>query len=248
MNSPQQFRTAFNGFHREDVVNYISYISKKHETQLAELRAESEELRAHLAQVQKDAGHTAGLRDKLAALEQEKEQLAQSLESLRTETDSLLNDAAEKEAAAETARTALSEAREEIAALNAQLAQALAQTAEQKARLDALSQENQALKAAPLTDPAPADPSRTWSEELNAYRRAERTERRARERVNQMFDKANGTLAEASVRMEHAAADISTLTARIEEDLKLLHQAIAQSGTTMADTAVMLGAIRPELD
>lgn len=248
MNSPQQFRTAFNGFHREDVVNYISYISKKHETQLAELRAESEELRAHLAQAQEDAGHTADLRDKLAALEREKEQLAQSLESLRAETDSLLNDAAEKEAAAETARTALSEAREEIAALNAQLAQALAQTTEQKARLEALSQENQALKAAPLTDPAPADPSRTWNEELNAYRRAERTERRARERVNQMFDKANGTLAEASVRMEHAAADISTLTARIEEDLKLLHQAIAQSGTTMADTAVMLGAIRPELD
>ena len=52
MNEPQTFRSAFNGFHREDVVNHIAYMSNKHETLVNQLRAENESLRAELEALQ----------------------------------------------------------------------------------------------------------------------------------------------------------------------------------------------------
>ena len=43
---PQNFRSAFNGFNREDVVHYLEYINTKHNNQLSQLTAENQELRA----------------------------------------------------------------------------------------------------------------------------------------------------------------------------------------------------------
>ena len=43
---PQNFRSAFNGFNREDVVHYLEYINTKHTNQLNQLTAENQELRA----------------------------------------------------------------------------------------------------------------------------------------------------------------------------------------------------------
>ena len=46
MAAPQNFRSAFNGFNREDVVHYLEYINAKHNNQLNQLTAENQELRA----------------------------------------------------------------------------------------------------------------------------------------------------------------------------------------------------------
>lgn len=43
---PQNFRSAFNGFNRDDVVHYLEYINTKHNNQLNQLTAENQELRA----------------------------------------------------------------------------------------------------------------------------------------------------------------------------------------------------------
>ena len=48
MASSQNFRTAFNGFNREDVVHYLEYINTKHTNQLNQLTAENESLRERL--------------------------------------------------------------------------------------------------------------------------------------------------------------------------------------------------------
>ena len=48
MAAPQNFRTAFNGFHKEDVVRYLEYINSKHTNQVNQLTAEAEELRKQL--------------------------------------------------------------------------------------------------------------------------------------------------------------------------------------------------------
>ena len=40
MSASYNFRTAFNGFNREDVVHYIEYINSKHTTQLNQLRTD----------------------------------------------------------------------------------------------------------------------------------------------------------------------------------------------------------------
>lgn len=46
MAAPQNFRSAFKGFNREDVVHYLEYINTKHNNQLNALTAENQELRA----------------------------------------------------------------------------------------------------------------------------------------------------------------------------------------------------------
>ena len=46
MSAPQNFRKAFNGFNKEDVVQYLEYINTKHSNQLNQLTAENQELRA----------------------------------------------------------------------------------------------------------------------------------------------------------------------------------------------------------
>ena len=37
MATPQSFRSAFNGFNREDVVHYLEYLNAKHASQLDQL-------------------------------------------------------------------------------------------------------------------------------------------------------------------------------------------------------------------
>ena len=50
MSTPQNFRSAFNGFNREDVVHYLEYISTKHSNQINQLTSENQELRSALEQ------------------------------------------------------------------------------------------------------------------------------------------------------------------------------------------------------
>ena len=50
MAAPQNFRSAFNGFNREDVAHYLEYINTKHQSQVNQLTAEIDELRAQLEQ------------------------------------------------------------------------------------------------------------------------------------------------------------------------------------------------------
>ena len=45
MAAPQNFRSAFNGFNREDVVHYLEYLNAKHTNQINQLTAENEALR-----------------------------------------------------------------------------------------------------------------------------------------------------------------------------------------------------------
>ena len=51
MAAPQNFRTAFNGFHKEDVVRDLEYINSKHTNQINQLTAEAEELRQQFEQL-----------------------------------------------------------------------------------------------------------------------------------------------------------------------------------------------------
>ena len=44
MATPQRFRTAFNGFNREDVVNYIEYLNNSHNNQIEQLRNQLNEI------------------------------------------------------------------------------------------------------------------------------------------------------------------------------------------------------------
>ena len=112
--------------------------------------------------------------------------------------------------------------------------------------------ENEALKAqiatlqARLTEAAavPAAPSST-ERELEAYRRAERTERVARERAELVYHQVNGVLADASVKVEEAYSRIDGLTQQVITQLQQLQEAVTTSRQSLSDAAATLYAIRP---
>ena len=112
MNEPQTFRSAFNGFHREDVVNHIAYMSNKHETQVNQLRSEADALRTELATLREQMDVDTALQDRVTELEQVVADRDAELTSVREELETanqLLNEQAEQLAAL---REELEEAKE----------------------------------------------------------------------------------------------------------------------------------------
>ncbi len=115
MNEPQTFRSAFNGFHREDVVNHIAYMTTKHETMTAQLRSENEALRTELAELREKLSGGTAEQDRIPELEQTIAEQEAELSNLREELDTanqLLNEQAEQMSAL---REELEEAKEAAA-------------------------------------------------------------------------------------------------------------------------------------
>lgn len=165
MASVHHFRSAFNGFNREDVVHYIEYLNNQHNTKLEQLNAQ---LQAAQAQP-KDS-------DLLTRLEAAEARCAQ---------------------------------------LEAQLAQ---------------------------------EPKQVTSaeEELEAYRRAERTERIARERAQQIYTQANAVLADVTVKAETACNQISAIAEQVNAQLQQYQQSIGDTKDAFQEAVATLYAIRPE--
>ena len=180
MSAPQKFRSAFNGFNREDVVSYLEYLNTKHTAQVNQLTAESESLRSKLDNIQpmEDQSET------IAALQQERDDL-------------------------------------------------LCRLAELQARCDALEQE----KAAPAYSPA---------EELEVYRRAERTERMAQDRADLIYRQTNGILREASVRVNDAASAIVPAADQVMAQLAQLADVIASGKQSLQEAVVVLNTLRSD--
>ena len=115
MNEPQTFRSAFNGFHREDVVNHIAYMTNKHETLVNQLRAENESLRAELEALQAKIEDEAAEQDRIPELEQTIADRDAELAAVREELEAanqLLNEQSEQMGAL---REELEEAKEAAA-------------------------------------------------------------------------------------------------------------------------------------
>ena len=190
MANQMNFRTALNGFNREDVVHYIQFLNSKHAADLNQLNAELLYLRNKQAEqtapktdeiVEQQAARIRELFDRCAALEQE-------LEAAK--------------------------------AANVQLAAQIQQDSGRN-RLE---------------------------EELEAYRRAERTERYARERADNLYRQANGALADATVKVDEAAHQFSQMTDNVVAQLSDLQNAIAGSKQALRDAAATLYTIRPNSD
>ena len=92
MSMPQNFRSAFNGFNREDVVHFIEYLNAKHDAQVAQLNAELELLRTQAATRQEDPALAEELeeaRNACAELQAQLESKDQELAQLRTQMDNI---------------------------------------------------------------------------------------------------------------------------------------------------------------
>lgn len=82
--------------------------------------------------------------------------------------------------------------------------------------------------------------------ELEAYRRAERTERAAKERAQKMYQQATATLSEATVLVDTAAQQFGAITESINDNIRQLQAAVDSSKTALQDAAATMYAIRPE--
>ena len=69
MPAPQNFRSAFNGFNREDVVHYIEYLNSKHTGAVNQLKSENQTLADELEALRA----TPDLTEEYAQLQEENE-------------------------------------------------------------------------------------------------------------------------------------------------------------------------------
>lgn len=233
MASTKNFRSALNGFNREDVVHYIEYLNAKHNSELQQLTAEMDLLRNSAA--------APDLSEQLQAAQEE----VQTLRSQLAEKTDALDDLQERFEELRTAPQPAVVVQDEEAVRRLQSRCEELETQLQAAQ-DARRQAEAARDAAAVT----ASHSR-MEQELETYRRAERTEREARERAQQaeaaakyraeeISRRANGALADATVKVEESFAQISQLAAGVNEQLEQLQQAVTASRQVLSDASQAL--------
>lgn len=186
----QNFRSAFNGFNREDVVRYLDYLNTQHQNQVSKLNGELASLRTQL--------------DTMLMMPQADPQL---LEAATQERDAL---------------------KEQVATLTAQL---LAQQVE--------AQPEEPKPATELTG--------LEARELETYRRAERVERAAREKAEEVYRQVSGVLSQTSQRVEEISGGLTTQTDQVMRQLAELQQAVASGKEALQEASALLSAIHTEL-
>ena len=187
------FRSALNGFNREDVVHYIEYLNAKQTSQVNQLTSENEELRKKLEALEAVPVASAEDTERLATLEAEFAELKTAAGQIEAERDAALA---------------------EVEMLKAQLAE----------------QAGKNLAA----------------QELEAYRRAERAERAAKERADQIYQQATGTLAQATAQVDNAAEQFRQVVERVNLQMGQLQAAVEMSKSALVDAATTMYSIRPE--
>lgn len=118
--------------------------------------------------------------------------------------------------------------------LSAQLEEANARIAQLEQERDALAAQVELIADRPQTE-----------NELEAYRRAERAERIAADRVAQLYNQANGALADATAKADDTATQVGELTDALMVQLQQLQTVLSSGGNSMRDAAAALFAIRP---
>lgn len=197
MAAQKTFRSALNGFNRDDVVHYIEYLNAQHASEVNQLTSEAEFLRSKL--------------------------------------EERLDLPGEEESPAD------------VQALEAQLQAALAENKRLEEELQsALEAKEQAQADLEALRNQQTTTQNVTSQELEAYRRAERVERLAQERSVQVYHRVNGVLADATVKVDEAADTIGTLSDQVLAQLNQLQQAVSGSKQALQDAAQTMYALRPE--
>ena len=179
MAESRTFRSALNGFNREDVVRYIESLNAQHTTLVNQLKSEKQSLSDELAALKAVPAEETVSAAAYGELVKERDALRAELEALRAE--------------------AATAARQNIA-----------------------------------------------DEELAAYRRAEQTERAAKERAQQMYRQATATLADATTKVDASSALLDSIAQRVTLELSELQAAVAGSRTTLQDAVTSIAAINPD--
>ena len=118
-------------------------------------------------------------------------------------------------------------------------------------KLAALAEECAQLKAqleAKASAPVNASERTITEEELEAYRRAERMERAAKERSRQIYNQATATLAEATSRIDSASIQFRDIAEKVNAQMAELQTAVEGSKAALVEASATMYTIRPEDD
>ncbi len=201
MSAPQNFRSAFNGFNRDDVVKYLEYINSRHHAQVNQLTGENDYLRQQLEAAKAASGSQEELQRLQALCASQQEEL------------------------------------EELRAVRAAM----------EARCNGMERElEEAQEAQRKAEEAQSTAQCGVAQELEAYRRAERMEREARERSEQIYRQTNSVLADATVQLEDATGGIFELADQVMGQLEQLRSAVDRSKQALKNASDTMYAIRPQ--
>ena len=260
MDAPQTFRTAFNGFNREDVVHFLEYTNNKHQIQLDALREENRALQSKLSsRPEVDPDTTAELERLRRELESQRAYSAM-LEGRLDEANEKLNAAqaaAPQTAAQETTPPDTAALNAMIEDLNTELMLAQSRIGELEGQLGTAGQDVLAAqcKARALEEQLAAAQGKIAELErqladsqtgvVDLYRRQQQAERFVREQSELVYHQANGVLSQAQLQVNAASQELTAATEEAMGRITALQMAIAQSRQALEDAASLMKAIRP---
>lgn len=237
------FRSAINGFNRQDVMDYLESASQRYEAlkkernELDRMRTEQQARVKELEGIQEEAAaikeqaaqETAEALAQLRAKEEECESLRASLEAVTRERDDALARPTEDPAVAEALRS-------EVSALQARLAEIEAKQAETVRK----AEEYDSMR------------DRIATLELNASRRAADIEEAARSEARALLEQAEQQAGELRAKAEQDAADLLDRTrqenqeflAQRDENYRLFRENLQGAA---AETEASTGFISEEL-
>lgn len=199
------FRSALNGFNRQDVARYLEYLNTQHTAQINRLTTDLENL-------SRKAEEDGSKDDKVRQLEERCRQQEAQLRAYETQWE------------------------ERCKALEAQV------TALQAQRDEALRQRDEVQKdAVAQISGARLDSN----QELEAYRRAERAERVAKERANLIYAQTGAVLNQASTRVDSAVRQVTGIAQEVTTQLDTLQAAIAASRLALQDASETINRLKP---
>ena len=253
MDAPQTFRTAFNGFNREDVVHFLEYTNNKHQLQLDALREENRALQTKLSsRPEVDPVTTAELERLRQELESQRAYSAM-LEGRLDEANEKLNAAAQAapapadtsalDAQIEDLNTELMLAQSKIGELEGQLGTAGQDVLAAQGKTRALEEQLAAAQGKIAELERQLADSQTGVVDL--YRKSQQTERFAREQSELVYHQANGVLSQAQLQVNAASKELTAATEEAMGKITALQMAIAQSRQALEDAASLMQAIRP---
>ena len=161
-------------------------------------------------------------------------QLNTDLEALRRQAEAPAEDP--QRAALETR---CQELEQQLAAARKERDEALAQKEAVEQKLEAAQRDRE--EALLRSSGEKLDANR----ELEAYRRAERTERVARERAEQVYSETSTVLTQASNRIEAALRQMTGISQQVTGQLDTLQAAIASSRLALQDAAQTIDKLKP---
>ena len=93
---------------------------------------------------------------------------------------------------------------------------------------------------------AQQEPVNCTDEELEAYRRAERTERVARDRAQQIYTQAHAVLADVTLKAEAASEQFSAISQQIGQQMSEYQKSVETTRQTFQEAVSTLYAIHSE--